>query len=140
MWDTIFKAGTHTDSKGQTRTYTLGDLYRIAGSTGYIPLVAHHPANPAQAKTFGKVGKLRVLGDKLQAQYEGVPAELIKLVRAGLNLNKSVALDSVTMQLVHVGLLGYNQPPAVEGLGPVCFSFDESEDGFVLDYRIFSYV
>ena len=69
MWDTIFKAGTHTNSKGQTREFTVGDLHKIAGTTGEIPLVVQHPKNIAESETFGSVSRLRVLGDKLQAQY-----------------------------------------------------------------------
>ncbi len=140
MWDTIFKAGTHTNSKGQTREFTVGDLHKIAGTTGEIPLVVQHPKNIAESETFGSVSRLRVLGDKLQAQYKDVPASLLALARDGLKLNKSIALDPLSMQLMHVGLLGYGQPPAVAGLGPVCFSFDEGKGNPFLDHNIFSYV
>ena len=138
MWDTIFKAGRHTDSQGREREYTVADLHRIAASRGEIPLVVHHPENIAGAKSFGRASQLRVEGDKLQAQYENVPDELLAAVREGLHLNKSIALDPSTLQLMHVGLLGNGQEPAVEGLGPVCFSFKEAP--FSFDYRMFDYV
>lgn len=124
MWDTIFRAGRQTDSKGRERLWTEADLDRLAQSTE-VPLVAIHPKGEGKAQQFGKTAELRRVGSELQARYQDVPTVLHSLVQDGLKLGKSVAIDPTSMRLTHIGLLGADQPPAVVGLGPITFNQDE---------------
>lgn len=124
MWDTIFKAGKQTDSKGRERLWTEAELDQLALSTE-VPLVAIHPKSEREVEQFGKTAELRRVGVELQARYKDVPGALHSLVQGGLKLGKSVAIDPVAMRLTHIGLLGADQPPAVAGLGPLTFNKDE---------------
>lgn len=122
-WDPIFKAGTHTSSRGQTRNWSLDDLDALAKNTDIEPpVVIHHPEDQDKAVHFGKIARLKRVGDQLVAQYRGVPQILSQAVSEGLRLAKSVSIDPATMKIRHVGLLGADQPPAVAGLGPVSFA------------------
>lgn len=121
MWDTIFKAGRQTDSKGRERLWTEAELDRLAQSTE-VPLVATHPADEGEAERFGQTAELRRVGSELQARYRDVPEALQQLVKGGLKLAKSVAIDPASMRITHIGLLGAGQPPAVSGLGPITFN------------------
>lgn len=124
MWDTIFKAGRQTDSKGRERLWTEAELDQLARSSD-VPLVAIHPKNEQEVEQFGKTAELRRVGNELQARYKDVPEALQSLVRGGLKLAKSVAIDPALMRLTHIGLLGSDQPPAVAGLGPITFNQNE---------------
>lgn len=121
-WDNLFKTGTHTDMNGHTQTYSNQDIQRIATSKVGAPVYIHHPLDKNKAMQFGSVAELRVSGDLLQAKYKDIPTGLESAVEAGLNLNKSIAFDPDTMELDHVGLLGADQEPAVDGLGHVVFA------------------
>ncbi len=122
-WDTIFTAGTHTDSKGRTRTWTENDLDTLVKNTGEdIPVVIRHPESEDSVTHFGKIARLRRVGNKLMAQYHSVPDALKKAVKEGLSLGKSVSIDRQEMAIRHLGLLGAGQPPAVPGLGPASFN------------------
>jgi len=121
IWDTIFTAGEHTDSRGNKRIWTEADLDELVKSQD-VPLVAFHPADQDKAATFGRVGGLRRVGGELQAVYTAVPEAIQSLVKDGLRLCKSVAIDPQTMRLRHIGLLGAGQEPAVAGLGYLHFS------------------
>lgn len=126
-WDLVFKAGTHTSSNGQTRTWTREDLDRLVTNTVEDPsIVIRHPKNQDQAVEFGKIARLRRFGDALQAQYRDVPEVLSVAAEEGLILAKSVSIDPVKMIVRHVGLLGAGQEPAIQGLGPANFSADNA--------------
>jgi hypothetical protein len=128
-WDTIFKAGKHTSSDGRTRDWTNDDLDKLVKNTTENPdIVIHHPADQDKAHKFGKIDVLRRINDKLQAKYKDVPEILTMAVKEGLRLAKSVSIDPVAMKIRHVGLLGADQPPAVEGLGPASFSASSGDD------------
>ncbi len=128
QWDTIFAAGTHTDSSGQTNTWTRGDLNALVENTPPdVPVVIGHPDNDRDASHFAKIARLRRLGDKLQAKYRDIPKTLKKAVSEGLRLGKSVSIDRRKMALRHLGLLGADQPPAVDGLGPAHFTASDEE-------------
>ncbi|MDR3089832.1 MAG: hypothetical protein LBU39_08450 [Desulfobulbaceae bacterium] len=120
-WDTIFTAGWHTDSQGRRRQWTENDLDELAKSTD-VPLVALHPKEPDKAAVFGQVAALRRVGRDLQASYTALSKDVVALVKGGLRLCKSVSIDPEAMRLKHVGLLGADQPPAVDGLGYVSFT------------------
>ena len=105
MWDTIFKAGRQTDSKGRERLWTEAELDRLAQSTE-VPLVATHPADDAGAVKFGLATELRRVGSELQARYRDVPEALQQLVKGGLKLAKSVAIDPASMRITHIACWG----------------------------------
>lgn len=125
VWTAIFRAGTHTDSAGQTRAWTIADLDRAVASYDparhQAPLVIGHPRTDAPA--WGWVGQLRREGDRLLARLDDVPEELKQAVAAGRYRHKSAAFYG-DGGLRHVGLLGA-APPAVKGLGPVEFGGDD---------------
>ncbi len=122
-WDTIFTTGTHTDSKGRTRTWTENDLDTLVENTGEdIPVVIRHPESEDSVTHFGKIARLRRVGNKLMAQYHSVPEALKNAVKEGLSLGKSVSIDRKEMAIRHLGLLGAGQPPAVPDLGPASFT------------------
>lgn len=122
----VFRAGTHTDSAGRTRTYTHSDLARIAGSYDpslhEAPAVIGHPATNAPA--WGWVSRLSVAGDRLLADFRQVAPEFAQLLREGRFKKRSVSLFP-DLRLRHVGFLGA-AAPAVAGLKDVAFSGGES--------------
>lgn len=128
-WDTIFKTGTHTDSKGHTRAWTQADLEKLATNLDRdVPVVIRHPTDQTQAAEFGKIADIARIGDRLVVRYKDVPETLKKAVSEGLKLAKSVSIDPLKMKIRHVGLLGADQPPAIDGLGTVNFSAADSKD------------
>lgn len=124
-WQRIFKAGTHTDSSGFTRAFTVGDLDKAVASfqpgEHEPPLVAGHPAMDAPA--YGWVSDLRRSGDVLEAKFDKVADEVRSLVADGRYRKVSAAFYP-DMRLRHVGLLGASVP-AIKGLGS--FSFGEGD-------------
>ncbi len=97
-WDTIFTAGTHTDSKGRERIWTIADLDRlVANTTEKVPVVIRHPAVEENAAHFGHICRLRRVGEKLEAKYQDVPETLRRAVSDGLRLQKSVSIDTGKM-------------------------------------------
>lgn len=134
-WDTIFRAGTHTDSQGRTRTFTKADLNRAVDAFDpakrEVPLCFGHPKDNAPA--YGWVEGLRRVGDTLQAKYKQIPEAVRKIVGAGHFKQKSASFFA-DGSLRHVALLGA-VPPAIEGLGPIQFGADDEyfEYGFQED-------
>ncbi len=121
-WDKIFCAGTHTDSSGMTRKWSRADLDALVkNSEPDIPVVIRHPENGEAVAHYGKIARLKRVGDDLLAQYHSVPEALKTAVAEGLALGKSVSIDTARMALRHLGLLGAGQPPAVAGLGAASF-------------------
>ncbi len=122
-WDTIFSTGTHTDSKGRKRTWTIADLDELAKSSD-VPVVVHHPKESKKAVTFAKTAEIRRMGNRLQARYKDISKGLEAAVKEGLRLAKSVSINPETMRLDHIGMLGYEQHPALDGLGAINFTRD----------------
>lgn len=134
-WDPIFKAGTHTSSDGRTRTWTRDDLDKLVANTGdEAPIVIRHPKDQDKAAKFGKIAALKRFDDVLKAQYGDVSEMLSTAVSEGLKLGKSVSIDPDTMKIRHVGLLGADQPPAVDGLGAASFTAFAAADDSNLTY------
>lgn len=121
-WTAIFRTGTHTDSKGKSRTWTTEDLDHAVESYDpkkrEAPLVLGHPKDNGPA--FGWIEKLRRTGDVLEAVFKQVPESLRQAVAAGRYKQKSVSFYQ-DGSVRHVGLLGAAQP-AIEGLGEVKFN------------------
>ena len=127
----IFCAGTWTDNKGETRTFTQNDIKDIAENYDpekhQAPLVIGHPKHDAPA--YGWVKTLRAVGDVLKAKMEQVDKRLKQIVGNGRYKKISAAFylpDSPNnptpgvFALRHVGLLGA-MPPAVKGLKSASF-------------------
>lgn len=130
LWHAIFRAGTHTDSGGRTRSYTQSDLDRLVETYDpakhEAPLVIGHPKDNSPA--FGWVKALKRKGDLLLAQFGDVADELAEAVAAGHYRKVSIAIYP-DGSLRHVGLLGA-MPPAVKGLGSVSFGADQDWRSF----------
>jgi hypothetical protein len=121
-WTPIFRAGTHTDSGGHTRTFTREDLDKVVDSydpqTHEAPLVIGHPRSDSPA--YGWVKKVKRAGDVLLASFDKVAKGVAEAVAAGRYKKKSISIYP-DGSLRHVGLLGA-VPPAVKGLGDVAFN------------------
>ena len=136
----IFKTGTHTDSHGQTLTFSEADL--TAAVAAYdpnlhqAPIVVGHPKtdNPA----YGWVQSLKGDGGNLFATPEQVNTEFSEQVANGAYKKVSASFyppnspanpAKGAYYLRHVGFLGA-EPPAIKGLQPIEFS--ESDDAVTL--------
>lgn len=121
-WIPVFKTGTHTDSKGNTRTWTEADIDKIASSydtgTHEAPVVIGHPVDNAPA--YGWVEGLKREGQILYAKFKGLVPEFVQMVKKGLFKKRSISLNQ-DLTLNHIGWLGA-MPPAVKGLPDVAFS------------------
>lgn len=132
----IFKTGSHTDSAGNTRTWTEEDLDAIQRKYNpaehEAPVVIGHPENNAPA--FGWVEGLERKGGVLYARLKDLVPEFVEAVKKGLFKKRSISLYP-DMTLRHVGFLGAI-PPAVKGLADVAFSESEAVTIEFADYRI----
>ena len=126
MWIAVFKTGRHTDSKGNEKTWTEGDLDSIAGSydpgTHEAPVVIGHPRDNAPA--YGWVEGLKRTGDTLWAKIKPTVAEFKDWLKSGIYKKRSISLYP-DMTLRHVGFLGA-MPPAVKGLPDFAFNGPEA--------------
>lgn len=119
----VFKAGTWTDSSGNTRTWTEEDLEEIVRQYNEqkeheAPVVVGHPKDNAPA--YGWVERLEKRGQSIWAKIKPTVEEFVDWVRRGLYKKVSVSLYP-NLLLRHVGFLGAT-PPAVKGLKPPEFS------------------
>lgn len=121
----VFKAGNHTDSKGNTRLWTVEDLDKIISNFkakrvkgDEIPVVIGHPTTNAPA--YGWVSTLTRDGESLYADFEQVDNEFENMVKQGRFKNTSISLDG-EYNLRHIGFLGATAP-AIKGLKQVEFS------------------
>jgi hypothetical protein len=139
-WDKIFRTGRHTSSNGITREWTVEDLDRLVNNFEKgAPILIRHPQDQDKAFEFGKIVDLKRAGEFLVAQYAEVPEILKMAVKQGLNLAKSISVDPVKMAIRHIGLLGSDQAPAIDGLGPASFSSaDGTTDGETCQTYMFS--
>ena len=121
----VFRAGTHRDSKGNTRDWTIPDLDNIVLKFNAkkkrgedVPIVVGHPTTNAPA--YGWVSTLTRDGEGIFADFEQVDPEFEELVKEGRYKNTSISLDD-DLTIRHIGFLGA-QAPAVKGLKQVEFS------------------
>lgn len=122
-WVEVFQGGKHTDSSGQSHTWTRDDLDQIIANHNAAepaPLVIGHPQTDSPA--WGWTSALKRVGGKLLAKFNQVPQAVVDAVREGRYRNRSVKLAHTAdgWKLIHVGLLGA-APPAVEGLAAIAF-------------------
>jgi len=125
-WIPFFKAGTHTDSKGQVHSYTEADLDTI--TTNYdekkhtAPVVIGHPKSNYPA--YGWVKNLKRIGNVLYAELSDCRDEFKEIVQTGLYKKVSASFYE-DGSLRHIGFLGA-QPPAIKGLPQIEFSDSEN--------------
>lgn len=135
MWTAVFKTGTHTDSSGNTRTWTEKELDEIAGNYDparhEAPVVLGHPRDDTPA--WGWVEELKRTGDVLYARLKLIP-EFLEMLKKGLFKKRSISLYP-DLTLRHIGFLGA-VPPAVKGLPdmnfrggeePIHFEFEQMD-------------
>lgn len=132
-WVEVFKIGTHTDSKGITRTWSKQDLDAIVSNYNEnneeAPVVIGHPTVDAPA--FGWVEKIKRENDRLLVKFKKIIPEFVRWVDDGLYRKISVAINPDN-SLRHVGFLGAT-PPAVKGLQ---HSFGNGESYFTYENTI----
>lgn len=133
-WVEIFKAGTHTDSKGREFKASTEDLDQIVANhaLGRAPGVLGHPKDNDPAYLW--VDGLKRDGESLFAKFGDINPAFDDGVALGAYRNRSIKVvrdRKHGLRLWHVGWLGA-QPPAIDGLSanPVQFSADELDDAF----------
>jgi hypothetical protein len=119
-----FSAGTHTDSTGDTATWTKDDLQKIATTYNEksaiqpAPVCIGHPLDNSPA--FGWIKKAYVEGDKLKLKLHQLNKNFVDCLRNHAYKNRSISMyDDGTIR--HVAFLGAMQP-AVKGLAPLQFN------------------
>lgn len=125
MWIEVFKTGNLTDSSGNAREWTAGDLDKIVASYNSqkdheAPVVIGHPVDNSPA--YGWIESLKRRGDILLAKLGSLAPEFVEWVKKGLYKKRSIALYGNGL-LRHIGFLG-GTPPAVKGLADPTFSDD----------------
>lgn len=133
----VFRAGTHTDSNGQTRAFTEADLDQVVANFDAehpAPAVVGHPKHDDPA--YGWVAELKRAGKKLLAKFAQVEPQFAGMVKSGRFRNRSVKLVSSDKgwALAHVGFLGA-AAPAVAGLKPI--QFDGAAAGVVVEFAAY---
>lgn len=126
----IFRSGTHTDSAGRTRTWTLDDLKKIVSqydpANEEVPAVIGHPKETAPA--YGWLKRIWLKGESIIGDFHQVADELVAAIKAGRYKKRSVSLDR-DMRLQHVGFLGAALP-GVSGLKDIEFSAEAEMDTY----------
>ncbi|MDD5272175.1 MAG: hypothetical protein PHU14_05600, partial [Methylovulum sp.] len=106
----VFRAGKQTDSKGDTRVWTVGDIDQIVAhhcaSSEPVPMVIGHPTDTAPS--YGWSRDFKREGDVLLAKFSQVEPAFEKMVREGRFRNRSVRIIKGRdgLRLGHVGWLG----------------------------------
>jgi len=121
----IFRAGTQTDSAGNTREWTEADLEKIASSYNpefhEAPVCIGHPKDNAPAWAWVK--KVTREGQSLFAEIGDEVAEFAEMLKKKMFKKRSISLYP-DLSIRHLAFLGA-QPPAVKGLKD--FSFEEAK-------------
>lgn len=119
-WVEIFRAGTHTDSKGREFKASTADIDQIVANhaLGRAPAVLGHPKDNDPA--FAWVDGIKREGDSLFAKFADINPAFDDGVALGAYRNRSIKIvrdKAHGLRLWHVGWLGA-QPPAIDGLSP----------------------
>lgn len=125
-WIEVFRAGTHTDSKGRSCTFTQADLDEIVGNMalGPAPAVLGHPKHNDPAYAWARDGGVKREGDALFVKFEDINPAFEAGVDGGAYRERSVSIfkdKDAGWRLRHVGWLGA-VPPAITGLTPLDYS------------------
>ena len=131
----VFKAGTWTDSSGNTRTWTEQDIDKIIEKYNSqrdheAPVVIGHPKDNTPA--YGWVERLEKRGQSIWAKIKPTVQDFVDWVRQGLYKKVSISLYP-DLLLRHIGFLGA-MPPAVKGLQVPQFS-DAEYSEYTMDFR-----
>ncbi len=137
-WIEVFRAGTHTDSKGKTVSFTAADLDEMVANNaalGAAPAVIGHPKHNDPAYAWGR--EVRREGDSLFAKFTDINPAFAAGVASGAYRNRSLSVykDPVHgWRIRHHGWLGA-APPAIDGLQPLDYAAGELPDqhDFALD-------
>lgn len=123
----IFRTGTHTDSSGKTRDWTSRDLAKLVDTYDpaqrEAPAVVGHPQTDSPA--YGWVERLRVVGDRLVADFKDLAQPFVQAIKDGLYRKRSISIYP-DGSLRHVGFLG-GMPPAVPGLKDIALATGAGE-------------
>lgn len=127
-WIEVFRAGTHTDSKGRGCTFTEADLDQMVSNLalGAAPAVLGHPKHNDPAYGWVKPEGAKREGASLFVKFEDVNPAFAASVDSGAYRNRSVSVfqdKDAGWRLRHVGWLGA-APPAIDGLAPLDYSAD----------------
>lgn len=128
-WVEVFRAGTHTDSKGRKCQFSQADLDQMAANhaLGAAPIVLGHPKDNDPA--YGWADGYKREGDSLFARFADVNPAFADSVAAGAYRNRSVSVfkdAGAGWRVRHVGFLGA-VPPAIDGLRPLQFVAPEAD-------------
>ncbi len=123
----VFKAGTHTDSKGRQITFSQADVDQMIANhqLGAAPAVIGHPKDTAPA--YAQVEEYKRDGDRLFAKFTKINPAFEAGVESGAYYNRSVSVHkdgTHGWRVRHIGWLGA-VPPAIDGMPPVEFSVDD---------------
>lgn len=127
----VFKAGTHTDSKGRQVTFSRADVEQMVENhkLGAAPAVIGHPKDTAPA--YAQVGEYKLDDDgRLFAKFDKINPAFEAGVESGAYYNRSLSVIKDKLhgwRVRHVGWLGA-MPPAIDGLQPVEFAVEFSAD------------
>lgn len=122
QWIEVFKAGTWTDSAGNTRSWSEADLDKIVQTSQgkEAPAVIGHPRTDSPA--WGWVGGVKKEGGSIWVRFRDLVPEFSEMIKKKMFPNRSMALNP-DYSIRHVGFLGA-VPPAVKGLTPIQLSAD----------------
>lgn len=126
-WIEVFKADTHTDSKGRKISFSQADLDQmiVNHALGAAPAVIGHPKDTAPA--YAQVEEYKREGNSLFAKFTKINPAFESGVESGAYFNRSLSVhkdDKHGWRVRHIGWLGA-MPPAIDGLQPVEFSADD---------------
>lgn len=125
-WIEVFRAGTHTDSKGRSCTFAEGDLDQMVSNLalGAAPAVLGHPKHNDPAYGWVKPEGAKRDGASLYVKFSDINPAFEASVASGAYRNRSVSVvkdADAGWRLQHVGWLGA-APPAIAGLTPLDYS------------------
>ena len=136
-WLEIFKTGTHTDSQGVAKEWTLTELESIvenfSPNSFSVPVTIGHDVDDA-SPAYGWVSELKIIGQSLYCQVKHLTDLFLALFNARQIPNRSVSIGMTEQgpALLHLAFLGAI-PPAISDLKPV-LSFSRVNEK--LNYRI----
>lgn len=136
-WIEVFRAGTHTDSKGRTCTFTEGDLDQMVSNLalGAAPAVLGHPKHNDPAYGWVNADGAKREGASLYVKFSDINPDFEAGVASGAYRNRSVSVvkdADAGFRLQHVGWLGA-APPAISGLTPLDYSAELDSYQFEAD-------
>jgi hypothetical protein len=128
-WVPVFPAGLHTDSKGQTNTWTDADLDQMVANfdaNDRFPIVIGHPKDNSPA--FGWGNELKREGSMLFSKFADIDPKFRAWGKSGNIANRSIKIVKTPKgyKVGHIGFLGA-AAPAIEGMDRIEFSADEGE-------------